>query len=57
MKSAAQKSKKTKENTELKDTLCDIIKTLDGLSESTDKKLEELANYCNGDRKCQTQNQ
>ena len=49
MKSAVQKKKKSKENSELKNTLCDIIKTLDSFKE-TDKKLEELANYCSGDK-------
>ena len=44
MKSAVHK-KKSKENKELKDTLCDITKKLDGFSK-IDKKLEELVDYC-----------
>ena len=48
MKSAVKK-KKAKQNPELKEALCDIMKTLSTFQE-TDKKLEELANYCSSDR-------
>ena len=50
MKSRTEKKKKSKENTELKSTLCDIIKKIDCFSQ-TDKKLEELVNYCSGDNR------
>ena len=40
-----EKKKKSKENKQLKDALCDISKGLDRLLQ-TDKKLEELADYC-----------
>ena len=56
MKSAVQKKKKSKENPELKQTLCDIIKTLDCFKE-TDKKLEELANYCCGNKRVRPETQ
>lgn len=50
-KPSAQKSKKNcLKSKELKDALCDIVNKLNCLSE-TDKKLEELANYCYGNKK------
>lgn len=56
MKSAsAQKSKKKcPKAQELKEALCDIVKKLNGFSE-TDRKLEELANYCSGEKRVRSE--
>jgi hypothetical protein len=47
--SATKKAKKNEsQSLELKEALCDIVKKLNILSE-TDKKLEDLVNYCSGE--------
>lgn len=50
MKAPVKKQKKSKENKELKDALCDIVNRLDGLNK-VDKKLGELVEYCRSDKK------
>jgi len=47
MKRSVQKKKKSKQNQEVKAVLCDIVNKIKAFSE-TDKKMEELANYCSG---------
>ena len=47
MKNAINRKKPKKQHIELKNTLCDIIDTLNKFSK-TDRKLEELANFCTG---------
>jgi len=46
----AVKKEKAKKNNELKETLCDIMSKLSNFAE-TDKKLEELVEYCCRDKK------
>lgn len=54
--SIAQKSKKSccPKSKELKEALCDIVNTLNGFVK-TDKKLEELANYCSGEKRVRSE--